>query len=126
MSTRGRSHTPGEKRLLEQVRQVFSEKKDKPGARKAAKTLNISLASFYNYARGIDLPRMEVLRDAQKKWGIKWLYLDPSELLRVKKIKTHEQLKLAFLNELTEENVQVADVESEDDNVLRLELKIRF
>lgn len=126
MSTRGRRHTPSEKLLLKQVAEVFTRKKNELGADEVATALKISRASVYNYARGIDLPRMEVLRDAHKKWRIKWNNLDFSTLLAVKEIRTSEQLKLPFLNAVSEEDVEVAEVGSEKDNVLRLELKIRF
>jgi hypothetical protein len=54
---------------MAQVARVFTAKrKEKGGAKRAAKELGISLASFYKYASGDDLPRMEVLRAAQTKW----------------------------------------------------------
>ncbi len=59
---------------------VFTKKKKELGAKHAARELNVSLGSFYNYAAGKDLPRMEVLRDAQQKWDTKWPWIDPSEI----------------------------------------------
>ena len=84
MKRRGPRHSPGEKHLMTQVARVFTlRKKEKDGAKRAAKELGISLASFYKYAAGDDLPRMEVLRAAQQKWkGVKWDLIDVSKLLK--------------------------------------------
>lgn len=126
MRTRGRKHTFGEKALLKQVARIFTQKKDEFGAVKAAKLLNISLPSFYNYCNGVDLPRVEVLRDAQQLWSIKWDLIDPSNLVRIEEAKSPEQLKFAFLKALREEDVEIARVKPEGADVLSLELKIRF
>lgn len=126
MKTRGRKHTPGEKELLQQVAEVFTKKKQELGAKGAAKELNISVASFYNYAAGTDLPRMEVLRDAQEKWGVKWTRVDPSEVLRTRKVRSPEQYVLSFLDALREEDVEVAKIGPEGTNALKVTLRIRF
>ena len=126
MKTRGRRHTPGEKQLLQQVAEVFKKKKQELGAKRAAKELNICVASFYNYAAGTDLPRMEVLRDAQVKWGVKWKLVDPSEVLRLREVHSPEQYVLSFLDALREEDVEVAKIGPEGKNALKVTLKIRF
>jgi hypothetical protein len=110
---------------MRQVADVFSEKKRSPGARTAAKELGISLPSFYNYANGTDLPRMEVLRDAQEKWKIDWNLLDPSEILRSRKFIHADQLLLP-LDSIREKDVEVVEVGPKKSNVLQITLNIRF
>ena len=128
MKKRGRKHTPGEKHLMTQVARVFSAKLgEKGGAKKAAKDLEISLASFYKYAAGQDLPRMEVLRDAQEKWeGVKWDLIDVSEITKSKKIASPEQYVLSFLQEVREEDVKIAKIGPKGERTLQVLLNIRF
>ena len=125
---RGRKHTAGEKHLMAQVKKVFSAKKgEKGGAQRAAKDLEISLASFYKYAAGEDLPRMEVLRDAQEKWeGVKWDLIDVSQIVKQKKIATPEQYVLSFLQEVRTEDVEIAKIGPKGERVLQVLLNIRF
>ena len=126
MTTRGRKHSPGEKQLLAQVAKVFTARKERFGAKRSAQELNISLASFYNYAAGKDLPRMEVLRDAQKAWRVRWDLIDPSEVLLTRKANSAEQLVFSFLESLRKENVEVVRIGPEGETVLQVTLKIRF
>lgn len=126
MKTRGRKHSFAEKHLMAFVADVFAKKKKELGAKQAARELNVSLASFYNYAAGTDLPRMEVLRDAQQKWGVKWPLIDPSEILRTQKIQSPEQYTFSFLEGVREEDVEVVEVGPEGRSVLHVMLKIRF
>lgn len=128
MKKRGRRHTPGEEHLMLQVAKVFSAKlEEKGGAKKAAKELGISLASFYKYASGGDLPRMEVLRDAQEKWaGVKWDLIDVSQITKKKKIASPEQYVLSFLQELRTEDVEIAKIGPKGERVLQVLLNIRF
>jgi len=128
LKKQGRRHTPGEKHLMAQVAKVFSARlEEKGGAKKAATDLGISLASFYKYAAGQDLPRMEVLRDAQAKWqGVKWDLIDVSEITKAKKITSPEQYVLSFLQEVHEENVQVAKIGPKGERTLQILLNIRF
>jgi hypothetical protein len=111
---------------MAQIAEVFTKKKADLGAKKAAKDLNVCLASFYNYANGKDLPRMEVLETAQKIWRIKWSLLDPSGILRTRKIVSGEQLLLPFLQSVREEDVEIAMIRPKKQNVLQVVLKIRF
>ena len=84
---------PGRKRpadaelLLSQVKEIFEKKKTELGAEKAAKQIDVCLASFYNYANGKTLPDFEVLRRAQHEWGVKWTYIDTSEILPIRKVR---------------------------------------
>lgn len=126
MKTRGRKHSPGEKSLMAQVAEVFTKKKEELGAKRAAKALGIKLPSFYNYAAGTDLPRMEVLMRAHKKWGVRWRHIDPSEFLRTRKVQSAEQLAFSFLEAVREQDVEVVKVGLEGKSILRVALKIRF
>ncbi len=112
---------------MAQVARVFRHKKEEVGARKAAKDLGISLASFYKYAAGEDLPRMEVLRGAQEKWeGVKWDLIDVSQITRKKKIESPEQYVLSFLQEVRTEDVEIAKIGPKGERVLQVLLNIRF
>ena len=128
MNKRGRKHTPGEEHLMRQVAKVFSAKlEEKGGAKKVAKDLDISLASVYKYASGGDLPRMEVLRDAQEKWaGVKWDLIDVSQITKKKNITSAEQYVLAFLQEVRTEDVEIAKIGPKGERVLQVLLNIRF
>lgn len=113
---------------MAQVARVFSAKLgEKGGAKKAAKDLEISLASFYKYAAGQDLPRMEVLRDAQEKWeGVKWELIDVAEITKKKRIESPEQYVLSFLQEVREEDVKIAKIGPKGERTLQVLLNIRF
>jgi hypothetical protein len=112
--------------LLQQVAEEFTKKKQELGAKPAAKDLNVCVASFYKYCAGTDLPRMEVLRDAQEKWGIPWKLVNPSEVLRTRKVRSPEQYVLSFIDALREEDVEVAKVGPAGKTDLKVTLKIRF
>lgn len=126
MKTRGRKRTTAEKFLLIQIKEAFSLKKAEIGAKQAAKELNVSLASFYNYAAGTDLPRMEVLKAAQEKWGTKWKLLDASEIVISHKADSPEQYVFSFLKDLCARDVEVTKVGPKGESALQVTLKIRF
>lgn len=126
MKTRGRKRTTAEKFLLMQVKEAFSLRKGEIGAKQAAKELNVSLASFYNYAAGTDLPRMEVLKAAQEKWGTKWKLLDPSEIVVSHKVDSPEQYVFSFLKDLCERDVEITKVGPKGESALQVTFKIRF
>lgn len=126
MSTRGRKRSHDEKQLLLEVADAFSARKKKVGAKTAAKELNVSLASFYNYANGTDLPRMEVLRDAQAAWGVKWKLMDARELVKTEDASSPEQLLLGFLDTVRERDITVEDVKRNNQGALKVVLAIRF
>jgi hypothetical protein len=127
MKKRGPRHSPGEKHLMAQVAKVFSlRKKEKGGAKRTAKELGISLASFYKYAAGDDLPRMEVLRAAQQKWGVKWDLIDVSQIVERKEVVSPEQYVLSFLQEVRTEDVEIAKIGPKGERVLQVLLNIRF
>jgi hypothetical protein len=111
---------------MKQIAAEFTKRKKALGAREAARQLGVSLASFYNYAAGTDLPRVEVLRTAHKKWNIKWDLIDTSTLLKAAKPISAEQLLLPLIRSIREEDVEVIEVMSGDDSSLRVMLKIRF
>jgi len=124
----GPRHSPGEKHLMAQVAKVFTAKKEeKGGAKRAVKELGISLASFYKYAAGDDLPRMEVLRAVQEKWeGVKWELIDVSRITAKKEVASPEQYVLSFLQEVRTEDVEIAKIGPKGERVLQVLLNIRF
>lgn len=111
---------------MKQVRNVFANKRDRLGARTAAAQVGASLASFYNYANGTDLPRIEVLQAAQEKWGVRWDYLDASELLRKRRVASAEQLLLPVVQSVRAEDVEVVAIGPKKSNILKVTLNIRF
>jgi ACT domain-containing protein len=113
---------------MAQVAKVFTAKKEeKGGAKNAVKELGISLASFYKYAAGDDLPRMEVLRAAQEKWeGVKWELIDVSRITAKKEVASPEQYVLSFLQEVRTEDVEIAKIGPKGERVLQVLLNIRF
>lgn len=111
---------------MEQVAGVFKRKKDELGAKKAASELGVCLSSFYKYVSGDDLPRMEVLRDAANQWSVRWEGIDPSEILRLRRIRSAEQLVFSFLKDLRAENVEVSRVGPRDGGTLEVTFRISF
>jgi len=112
---------------MKQVAEVFTKKWQELGtAKKAAKVLGVNPKSFYNYAHGTDLPRIEVLRSANQKWGIKWNLMDASVLFKRLNLKTQEQLLLPLIHAVREEDVEVVEVVTGSDSCLRVKLEIRF
>jgi hypothetical protein len=76
---------------------------------------------------GDDLPRVEILRDVQKKWKITWNLIDPSEMLKTKRIVSEKQLVFSFLEALRKENVEITKIGPEGEtSVLQVTMKIRF
>jgi hypothetical protein len=123
---------PGRKRpadaelLISQVRDAFGRQKQKLGAKKAAEELGVCLASFYKYIKGETLPDFEVLKRAQLEWGVKWQYMDTSEILPIRKVRTPEQFVFSFLKALHEDDVEISEVGAEGETVLHIRLKVRF
>jgi hypothetical protein len=106
---------------------VFTSKKnEKDGAKMAARELGISLASFYKYAAGDDLPRMEVLRAVQENWKVKWDLIDVSQITEKKDLSSPEQYVLSFLQEVRTEDVEIAKIGPKGERVLQVLLNIRF
>ena len=123
----GPKHTFAEKRLMADVAREFAKKKVQLGARQAAKKLQVSLASFYNYVAGTDLPRPEVLRRAHRIWDIKWPpWIDTSEIVQTQNVRTPEQLVFAFLDAVREGDVEIVQVSPLRETVLQVKLNIRF
>ena len=124
--TRGRRRPPDAKLVISQVKEVFGKKKEgRGGVRKAAEELGISPQSFYNYIHGKTLPDIKILRKASEKWGIKWKYMDLSEVLNVRKLTPAEQLSLPLYSIRTED-VEVVAIGPKKSNVLQVTLNIRF
>jgi len=125
---RGPRHTYAEKLLMKQVAEEFKKKwKEKGNAREAAEELGVNLKSFYKYAEGTDLPRVEVLKAAQDKWKIKWDLIDTSALTKASvKPVSAEQLLLPLIRSIQEEDVEIIKVATTSDSSLRVMLEIRF
>ncbi len=126
MKRKGPKHTFAERVLMKQVASEFEKKMKEIGAKEAAKQLRVSVPSFYNYASGTDLPRIEVLLMANKKWGIEWERLAPQDILQTRKAPSAKQLAFSFLDKLRDEDVEITEVGTEGETVLRLALKVRF
>jgi hypothetical protein len=123
----GPKHTYAETLLMKQVAAEFTRKKREIGsAKRAAKELGVKLKSFYKYAAGTNLPRVEVLRTANIKWGIKWDLIDTSALFRTAKPISAEQLLLPLIRSVREEDVEVIEVVPAGDSCLRVMLRIKF
>lgn len=127
MGRKGRKRPADAELLLKQVAEVFSKKKEElGGATKAAKQLGVCLSSFYKYAAGINIPDIDVLRAAKEKWGVRWTYLDPSEVIRPSQVKSAEQLVLAFLSAVRQQDIKILEVTPEGRGILQISLEIRF
>jgi hypothetical protein len=126
MKRRGRKRPPDAELLLSQVKEEFQKQMNKMGAKKAAKQIDVCLASFYKYVKGETLPDFEVLRRAHEKWGIKWTYIDTSEILSIRKVRTPEQAVFSFLEALDEDSVEITKVGIEGETVLHIRLKVCF
>lgn len=127
MKKLGPRHTYAERLLMNQVAAEFTKKwKELGTAKKAAKELGINFKSFYKYAAGTDLPRVEVLRTANVKWGIKWDLIDTSALFRAAKPISAEQMLLPLIRSVREEDVEVIEVVPAGDSSLRVILRIKF
>lgn len=127
MKRLGPRHTYAEKLLMKQVAAEFTKKwKELGSGKKAAEELGVNLKSFYKYAHGTDLPRVEVLRAAHKKWKIDWNLIDTSALFRAAKPISAEQLLLPLIRSIREEDVEVIEVVPAGDSTLRVMLRIKF
>jgi predicted DNA-binding transcriptional regulator AlpA len=122
----GRRHSPGEHMLLRHVAQEFKKIKKSLGAKKAAIKLGVSLASFYKYVRGQDLPRMEVLGRAHELWGINWPMMDAADFLQTHKVRSAEQLAFSFLEAVREADVEIVKVDLKRNGILQVKLKIHL
>jgi hypothetical protein len=122
----GRKRPPDAELLLSQVKDEFQKQMEKLGAKEAAKQLDVCPASFYKYAKGETLPDFEVLRRAHEEWGIRWKYIDTSEILPIRKVRTPEQAVLSFLRALDEDSVEISHVGTDGETVLDIKLKVRF
>jgi hypothetical protein len=69
---------------------------------------------------------MEVLRDAQDRWGIKWEYLDPSTVLLARRFKSAEQLLLPYIQSVQTQDIKVVRVDAGRDSCLNVTLRIKF
>jgi hypothetical protein len=127
LKQKGRKRPADAELLLKQVASAFSKKKEELGSvKRAAKELQVCISSFYKYMAGENVPDMDVLRRATIKWGIKWKYLDPSEIVRSLKMRSAEQLVFSFLNAMEEEDVEIVEVTPNGKSTLQIVLQIRI
>jgi transcriptional regulator with XRE-family HTH domain len=124
---RGRRRPPDAEVLLSEVKKRFKEEKDRLGSVKdAAKELGVKPSSFYKYLKGQTLPDMDVLRRASECWKIKWPYMDFSELMPTREVRTSKQLVFSFLQLLRADDIEVVKVGPKNQNILQVTLNIRF
>lgn len=126
MKKDGRRRTAEQEVLMAEVSKVFSQKLGELGARKAAKMLEVSLASFYKYIAKDNLPRMEVLGRAHKIWGVKWPMMDTSDFLRTRRVRSAEQLAFSFIQAVQEADVEIVKVDLKRNGILQVKLKIHL
>jgi len=111
---------------MKQVAAVFTRKWSELGtATKAAKELGVNPKSFYKYAHGDDLPRVEVLMAAQDKWKIKWDLEGSSVLFRKLKPKVTEQMLLPLIQSVRQEDIEI-EILPGTESSLQVRLKINF
>jgi len=124
---RGRKRPADAELLLSQVKEEFGKKRDELGSvKKAAAKIGVKPSSFYKYLKGETVPDMQVLRNATNEWGIKWKYLDPSEILSKQKVRSPKQFVFAFLEAMREQDIEIVRVGPRRHNILQVTLNIRF
>lgn len=123
---RGRKRPPDADSIIGRLADICAKKKDELGAKKAARELQVSLASFYNYIKKKTVPDFEVLRRAHEKWGVTWEHVDFSEIVKKQEVRSVKQLAFEFLDSVREEDIEIIKVSREGSNLLRVALKIRF
>src|SRR5512146_1743101 len=108
---RKRPRTTAEKLLLAEFSQKLVAKMEAEDwdAKRTARELGISLASFYNYKKKNDLPRYEVLKRAHDFWGWNFKHIDFSERSARAPSETEEprQYVLPFIQNVRESYRQV-------------------
>jgi transcriptional regulator with XRE-family HTH domain len=111
--------------VISQVKAEFHKQMDRlGGAKEAADQLGVCRASFYKYLKGETLPDFEVLRKAHNVWGIKWKYIDTSEILPIRRVQTPEQAVFSFLRAMNEDSVEITQVGTEGATTFNIKLKV--
>jgi transcriptional regulator with XRE-family HTH domain len=124
---RGRKRLADAEFVISQVKDEFEKKAKKlGGAENAAKALGVSRATFYNYLNGKSVPDLEVLRKASVEWGIKWRYIDTSQILPKLKVHTPEQYVFSFLDTVRPKDVEILQIGPKGAKTLQVTMKIRF
>jgi transcriptional regulator with XRE-family HTH domain len=124
---RGRKRLAGADFVISQVKNEFEKKaRELGGAEKAAKVLGVSRASFYNYLNGKSVPDLEVLRKASVTWGIKWKYIDTSQILPKLTVHTPQQYVFSFLDAVRPQDVEILQIGPKGPKTLQVTMKIRF
>jgi transcriptional regulator with XRE-family HTH domain len=126
-----RARTTAEKLLMAEVALKFEAKmnKERWNAEKAAKKLQVSRASFYNYLRKKDLPSFEVLKRAHDLWDLSFQYIDFGSAAAKTAPSEDEQPRqyvLPFIEGVSEGDVEVIRAKPVKPDTLQLTVNIRF
>ena len=125
-----RPRTTAEKLLLAE----FSEKllgkmkAENWDAKRTARELSISLASFYNYKKKSDLPRYEILKRAHDLWGWSFKHIDFAERSARAPSESEQprQYVLPFIENVRESDIQIVRAKPVKPDCLELTVQIRF
>ena len=129
-----RARTTAEKLLMAEIRDKFREKMEQEGwsVETAAKELNVSRASFYNYisTKNPDLPGFEVLKRAHDEWGLSFQYIDFGGTRKSKASPSEReqprQYVLPFVEAVKENDIEVVMAKPVTPDTLQLTINIRF
>ena len=124
------ARTTAEKLLMTEFSEKLSDKmKDEHwNAKRTAKELSISLASFYNYRNKTDLPSYEILKRAHDRWDWNFEFIDFSQRSAKAPSETEQprQYVLPFIENVHEGDIQVIRAKAVKPDSLVLTLQIRF
>jgi transcriptional regulator with XRE-family HTH domain len=125
-----RPRTTAEKLLMVEVSEKFETLMEERGwsVERAAKELEVSRASFYNYCNKSDLASFEVLKKAHDRWGLKFKYIDFGANSRQSSPTTEEprQYVLPFIANVRERDVEIIKAKSVKPDTLQLTVNIKF
>ncbi|HEY1528245.1 MAG TPA: hypothetical protein VGH51_18615 [Candidatus Angelobacter sp.] len=122
--------TTAEKLLMTEVSEKFGKVMEDRGwnAERAAKELDVSRASFYNYCNKNDLASFEVLKRAHDRWGLNFKYIDFGANSRHSSSppEEHRQYVLPFIDNVRERDVEIIKTKSVKPDTLQLTVNIKF
>jgi transcriptional regulator with XRE-family HTH domain len=125
-----RPRTTAEKLLMVEVSEKFEKVMEDNGwnVERAAKELEVSRASFYNYWNKNDLPSFEVLKRAHDRWGLNFKHIDFGATSRQSFPTAEEprQYVLPFIESVRERDVEVIKAKSVKPDTLQLTVNIKF
>jgi dihydropteroate synthase len=125
-----RPRTTAEKLLMVEVSEKFGKVMEERGwnVERAAKELEVSRASFYNYCNKDDLASFEVLKRAHDRWGLNFRYIDFGANSRNSSPTTEEsrQYVLPFIEGVRERDIEIIKTKSVKPDTLQLTVNIKF